>query len=88
MSSKQWYVTMTDKFMSGWGPARSKINKLVFICDSYDQACIVAANAEKRGVQKNINTTNRKPYYNQHTHYTQYKTVAEYPKWYDPKATW
>ena len=25
-----YYVTMTDKFMSGWGKARGKINKLVF----------------------------------------------------------
>ena len=28
--TKKLYVTMTDKFMSGWGLADNKINKLVF----------------------------------------------------------
>jgi hypothetical protein len=87
-SDKKYYVTMTDKFMSGWGPARGKINKLIFICNSYEQAAIVAANAEKRSDQKHINITDRRPYYNPTRYYAQIKTIADYPRWYDPKATW
>lgn len=85
---KTYYVTMTDKFMSGWGKARGKINKLVFVCDSYEQAEVVARNAEKRSDQTHINITDRRPYYNKRTHYTQLKTIADYPKWYDPEASW
>jgi len=28
---KKWYVTMTDKFMSGWGEARGKTNKFLHL---------------------------------------------------------
>ena len=27
------FVSMNDKFLSGWGPAKNKINKLVIECD-------------------------------------------------------
>ena len=30
MKTNKYYVTMTDSFMSGWGYAKNKINKLVF----------------------------------------------------------
>ena len=30
-----YYVTMTDRFMTGWGEAKDKINKLVFVCHRY-----------------------------------------------------
>jgi len=43
-----YYVTMTDKFMSGWGLAKGKINKLIFSCDTYEQAIIVRNNAQAR----------------------------------------
>jgi len=33
-----YYVTMTDKFMSGWGQAHGKINKMVVECDTYEEA--------------------------------------------------
>jgi len=77
-----WYVTMTDKFMSGWGEARGKINKLIFECDSLQEARIVADNAENRSDQKNINIATKKPYYSSKTHYAQVKTKEEYPEWY------
>jgi len=76
------YVTMTDKFMSGWGHARDKINKLVFFCDTYDDAKIVADNAEARGDQKYINICSTKPYYNSDRYYVQHKTKTDYPAWY------
>jgi hypothetical protein len=76
------FVTMTDTFMSGWGKAENKINKLVFICDNYEEATIVAENARNRGDQKYINITNKKPYYSSDRYYVQFKNKEEYPNWY------
>lgn len=77
-----YYVTMTDKFMSGWGKSKDKINKLVFECETYQEAIIVAENAEARSDQKHVNICESKPYYPASTHYTQIKTKEEYPEWY------
>lgn len=79
-----WYVTMTDKFMSGWGPATGKINKLVFVCDSLEQAGIVEQNALNRSDQKYVNICSNKPYYNPNKYYVQEKTIEDYPAWYKP----
>ncbi len=77
-----WYVTMTDKCMSGWGPATGKTNKLIFVCDDLKEAEIVEANAQGRNDMKRINVTPRMPYYNKRTHYTQIKTKDDYSSWY------
>ena len=53
--AKRYYVTMTDPFMSGWGKAEGLINKLVFECDSYQEADMVATNAYDRGDMRSIN---------------------------------
>lgn len=82
-----WYVTMTDKFMSGWGKARGRVNKLVFVCDSLEQALIVSANARARSDQKYISvTTGRRPWYSPERYMVQFKTVNDYPKWYQKGA--
>ena len=47
-----YYVTMTDKFMSGWGKADKKINKLVISCNTFDEALIVSGNAGRRNEMK------------------------------------
>ena len=39
----KYWVTMTDRFMSGWGLAKGLKNKLVFECESL-------AEAEKVGI--------------------------------------
>ena len=78
----KYYVTTTDKLMSGWGMADKKINKLIFICDDYKEAEIVAKNASNRSDQKHVNIVQRKPYYNSNRYYAQIKTKEEYPKWY------
>jgi hypothetical protein len=78
-----YYVTMTDKLMSGWGMADRKINKLIFVCESFDEAEIVAGNAGYRADEmKHINITRRKPYYNPRRYYPQVKTKDDYPSWY------
>lgn len=79
-----YYVTMIDKFFSGWGMAENKYNRLVFICETYDEAVTVANNAKARGDQKRVNITQSKPHYSPSTNYTQYKTIDDYPEWYKP----
>ncbi len=59
-----FYVTMTDRFLSGWGRAEGKINKFVVTCRTYAQAETVERNAHKREEMKYINITSRKPSYN------------------------
>lgn len=77
------YVTMTDKFMSGWGMAKGKINKLIFECENWEEAQTVAQNAEKRGDQSYINIRTSKPYYSPKKYYAQIKTKEDYPLWYE-----
>ena len=55
------YVTMTDKFMSGWAHARGMINKYIVICDNWDDAVIIEKNARKRSEMKYININITKP---------------------------
>ena len=61
MENKKYYVSMTDKFLSGWGMADHKTNKLVIECDSYDEALIVEQNAKNRSEMKYINICFNKP---------------------------
>jgi hypothetical protein len=79
---KKYYVSMTDTFMSGWGEARDKINKLIFLCDTMEEAQIVKDNAEQRTDQKYINICTQKPYYNKYRYSVQIKTKEEYNSWY------
>ena len=81
---KVYYVTMTDWFMSGWGDATGRINKLVFVCHSYEEAKIVEDNAQNRTDMKYINICATKPYYNKGRYYTQYKDDGDYNSWYIP----
>lgn len=78
-----YFVTMTDKHLSGWGMAKGKINKLVFECETFEEAEIVEGNAEKQGSMKNINICTKRPYYSPTRYYPQTKTKAEYPSWYN-----
>lgn len=61
--NKKIYVTMTDKFMSGWGMAANKKNKFIVICDNWEQAETIQKNAEKRSEMKYINICTSKPRY-------------------------
>lgn len=76
------YVTMTDTFMSGWGMAKGKINKLIFECETKEQADIVYQNALNRSDTKYVNMTTKKPYYSPSRYYAQTKTIKDYPDWY------
>ena len=78
----KYYVTMNDKFLSGWGCSQGKINTLIFECDSMEEANIVYDNAKARGDMIYVNICTRKPYKNSKTHYVQWKNKEEYPSWY------
>lgn len=80
--SEKYYVTMTDKFMSGWGHARGLTNKLVIECDSWDEAMVVARNAKDRTEMKYVNITSTKPYYSPKKHYVSWKDRDEYGTWF------
>jgi hypothetical protein len=71
------FVTMTDKFMSGWGPATGLINKLVIECDTAEQAQICAKNARKRGEMKRVSITSRKPQYRLARYLVSYKKFSQ-----------
>ena len=74
-----YWVTMTDKFMSGWGEARDKINKYILPCESYDQAIIVADNAARRSEMKYINIRTTAPYYNKDRYKESWNTNTTTP---------
>ena len=57
------YVTMTDKFMSGWGMAERKTNKFIIVCDSWKDAEVIERNAKKRPEMNYINICTKKPRY-------------------------
>ena len=57
------YVTMNDKFMSGWGGAQGKINKYVVECSTREQADQIVAAARRRSEMKYINRVARLPKY-------------------------
>ena len=78
----KYWVSMTDKFLSGWGMAENKINKLVIECDSYDEALIVEANARNRSEMKYINICSTKPNYNQKYYLTSNHDKTDYSSWF------
>jgi len=67
---------MTDKFMSGWGRAKGMINKMVVICEDYDQANVIRHNAKKRPEMRYVNIRSTCPYYGNHI-LTSWSTFAE-----------
>ena len=77
------WVSMTDKFMSGWGSAKDKINKLVIGCHNYSEAVIVAENARNRPEMKYVNICLNKPHYPEHSHY-----VSEHGRDQDDYKSW
>jgi len=58
-----YYVTMTDKFMSGWGMAKNMTNKFIIECETLQQAETIERNAQKRSEMKYINICSKKPRY-------------------------
>jgi hypothetical protein len=77
-----YWVSMTDRFMSGWGLAKDKINKLVLECETYEIAEFIANKARNRSEMKYINICINKPYYNPNTYYVSEHNKQDYTNWY------
>ena len=80
------WVSMTDRFMSGWGHAEGKINKLVISCDTYSEAVIVAENARSRSEMKYVNICINEPRYPEHSHLVSRhgRDEGTYENWFKP----
>jgi hypothetical protein len=76
-----WYVTMTDKFMSGWGMAEGKTNKLIIVCETYEEAQTIERNACKRSEMRYVNITRNKPRYGRNV-------LESWKKYTDMGAIW
>lgn len=73
-----WYVTMTDRFMSGWGSAEGKINKFIVECETRRQADIIRYNALKRSEMKYVNVVPFKiPYYDKDKYVLSIRAFSE-----------
>ena len=72
----KFYVTMTDKFMSGWGASEGKINKMIVECNDIDQAEQIERAARRRREMKHVNICARRPRYGSHVLET-VKTYAD-----------
>ena len=86
-----YYVTMTDPGMSGWGMAEGLINKLIFVCPTENDRDNVMSYAKRHKMQ-NIRADNTPPAdyvrsmgtdYKYGRYYIQIKTKQTYPKWYE-----
>lgn len=53
----RFYVTCQDRFLSGWGRAEGKRNYCVFLCDTEEEATIVADNARARTEMVKVRTS-------------------------------
>jgi len=72
--SGPYYVWMTDKFMSGWGPAYGKLNKYVVKCDTLEQAECIFKNAQTREEMKSVNYGRKLPYFSESKYKVSMKT--------------
>mgnify|MGYP003338133550 FL=1 len=61
-----FYVTMTDKFMSGWGMSEGKTNKLIIECQNITQAMQIQRSARNRREMRYVNIRTTKPHYGSH----------------------
>ena len=58
-----YYVTMIDRFMSGWGAAAGKINRMVVECQTAAQAEQIARVARTRREMRRVNVCLNRPRY-------------------------
>ena len=77
-----YYVTATDKFLSGWGPAKGKTNKFVLPCETYEEAEYVESKLLNRKEMKYVTIRTSRPYYNQSRYFTTWGNRQECPYFY------
>lgn len=72
-----YYVTMTDRFMSGWGRAENRINKFVVECDTMTQAEQVQRAGQQRSEMRYVNICIKKPSYSSKRYLTSFRHYNE-----------
>lgn len=84
-----YYVTMKDKFMSGWGQAKGRTNIFQVECDTLKQAEQVAAAGRDREEMANVNirAVDREPYYNKRRYLVSKRTYADLGEVWKPEWT-
>lgn len=56
-----YYVLANDNFMSGWGPAKGKINTVILPCESYEEVRWVEDYASSRSEMSYVRIAGEKP---------------------------
>lgn len=79
-----YYVSMTDKFLSGWGKAQGKRARYIYCARDLEQARIIQQNAKCRGDQKNVTVAARPKF--KHGDLVMFKTALDGRRWYEKEA--
>lgn len=79
MSTKYW-VSMHDKFFSGWGHARDKISIFMVKCKTLEQAEQVEKFAETEACMKRVRIHQCKPYFSKKRYHVQTKKFRDLGK--------
>ena len=61
------YVTMTDRFMGGWGPALRRTNRHIILCDDWTTGGLVAEAARSRPEMSRVSISADRPRQRAHT---------------------
>lgn len=90
----QNFVTCIDTFLSGWGKAEGLLNKLIILCDTPEEAKIVAQNAKDRNDQRDVKIHSKPPtdfrttmgvMYKTNGKLVQIKDKEDMPNWFKPE---
>lgn len=68
LSDYNYFVTMTDTMLSGWGMAENKISKRVILCKTFREAQIIVSglnNCKNRNGMRYINIAYKFPKYSE-----------------------
>jgi hypothetical protein len=76
-----YWVVMTDKFFSGWGPATNKWAVYAHECETMGEAIAVEKYARSRGDQMRVRIVTRKPR-SKPNWYLQFRSKEDSPHWY------
>lgn len=76
-----YYVLSNDQFLSGWGPAKGRVNTVILPCTSLAEAYRVRDYAKSRNEQKNVRILLRKPKLRPGVMYS-LMSRADAPAWY------
>ena len=80
LNGSQYFVTATDKMMSGWGRAVGKTHKQIVICETFEEVRRVTRNMELQGFTY-LNWGNKLPRYSSTRYTWSYHHVSDCPIW-------